>query len=92
MEATAFGARVVDIVRDDAAEAHLAGERRECVAKCRSVRIEMVGELDIEAFAENRAEPCERLACGVEVARPDRPRHRAVGAAGEREEAGGILR
>src|SRR5207237_8314591 len=70
VEATAFGARVVDIVRDDAAEAHLAGERRECVAECRSVRVEMVGELDVEALAESRAEPGERLACDVEVPRP----------------------
>src|SRR5207237_3107420 len=70
VEATAFGARVVDIVRDDAGEAHLAWERRGWVAECRSVRVELVGELDVEALAESRAEPGERLACDVEVPRP----------------------
>jgi hypothetical protein len=81
----------VDVVRDDAAEAHLAGERGKGVAERGGVGIEVVGELDEEAVAEDGAEPRERLTRRVEVARPDRPRDRAVRAAGEREEAGGVL-
>src|SRR5205814_1725331 len=72
-------------------ETHLAGECRQRVAERGAVRVQMVGELDIEALAEYRAEPRERLACGVEVARANRPRHSAVGTPGEPEEAPRVL-
>src|SRR3989475_2034318 len=54
VKAAALGARVVDVVRDHAAQAHLPSKRREGVAERGAVGIEVVRELDIEALAEYR--------------------------------------
>ncbi len=91
VETAPFGARVMDVVRDDAAKAHLPGKRCERVAERRRVGVEVVRELDVEPLAEHSAEPCKSLARRGEIARADRARHRAIGAAGEREEARGVL-
>src|SRR5207248_7136053 len=85
------GGRVVDVIRDNAAEAHRAGKRCERVAERGRVRVEMVRELDVEPVAKDGAQPGERLACAIQVARADRAGDRAMRAAGEREEARGVL-
>ena len=66
-------------------------ERGERVAERGVVRVEMVGELDEKPVAEHRREPRQRLPRAVEIAGANRFRHRAVRAAGERVEAGGVL-
>ena len=81
----------MDVVRDHRAETLLRCELRERVAQRGIVGIEVIGELDVAALAEDRGQPGERLARRVEVARADRARHRPVGAASKREEPRGVL-
>src|SRR5437773_2093510 len=57
VQTSTFRPRVMDVVRDHRTETLLRCELRERVAQRRIVRIEVVGELDVAALAEDPREP-----------------------------------